>query len=72
MNTMELRAKTDAELREELTGLLREQFNLRMQKGTGQLAQPHELRRVRRDIARVQTILNEKARASGSAEGIQA
>ena len=46
MNANELRAKSDAELREELTGLLREQFNLRMQKGAGQLGQPHELRRV--------------------------
>jgi large subunit ribosomal protein L29 len=62
-----LRDKSDAELREELTGLLREQFNLRMQKGTGQLGQPSELRRVRRDIARVRTILNEKTR-----EGAQA
>ena len=64
MNATDLRAKTDAELREELTGLLREQFNLRMQKGTGQLAQPNELRRVRRDIARVKTVLNEKQEGS--------
>ena len=63
MNAQEMRTKSDAELREELTGLLREQFNLRMQRGTGQLGQPTELRRVRRDIARVKTILNEKARA---------
>ena len=61
MNVQNLRDKSDAELREELTGLMREQFNLRMQKGTGSLAQPNELRRVRRDIARVKTILNEKA-----------
>ena len=69
MNVQDLRAKSATELQDELSGLLREQFNLRMQKGTGQLAQPHELRRVRRDIARVQTILNEKARESGIAEG---
>ncbi len=62
MNANELRAKSDVELREELTGLLREQFNLRMQKGTGQLGQPSDLRRVRREIARVQTVLNEKAK----------
>lgn len=62
MNAQDLKAKSDAELREELTGLLREQFNLRMQKGTGQLGQPHELRRVRRDIARVKTVLNEKSK----------
>ena len=61
MNVQNLRSKSDAELREELTGLMREQFNLRMQKGTGSLGQPNELRRVRRDIARVKTILNEKA-----------
>ncbi len=67
MNANELRAKSDAELREELTGLLREQFNLRMQKGTGQLGQPSELRRVRRNIARVQTILNEKAKEGSQA-----
>ena len=60
MNAQELRVKNESELREELTGLLQEQFNLRMQRGTGQLTAPHELRRVRRDIARVQTILNEK------------
>ena len=60
MNAQELREKNEGELREELSGLLREQFNLRMQRGIGQLSQPHELRRVRRDIARVRTVLNEK------------
>lgn len=60
MTTQDLRAKSASELSEELSGLLQEQFNLRMQKGIGQLAQPHELRRVRREIARVKTILNEK------------
>ena len=60
MNAQDLREKNEAELREELSGLMREQFNLRMQRGIGQLATPHELRRVRRDIARVRTILNEK------------
>ena len=47
-------------MRSELSSLLQEQFNLRMQKGTGQLAQPHELRRVRRDIARLKTVIGEK------------
>jgi large subunit ribosomal protein L29 len=61
MSVEKLRSKSDAELREELTGLMREQFNLRMQKGTGQLDQPNEIRRVRREIARVKTIMNEKA-----------
>jgi large subunit ribosomal protein L29 len=60
MNAQELRVKDESELRKELSGLLQEQFNLRMQRGTGQLNSPHELRRVRRDIARVQTVLNEK------------
>ncbi len=60
MNAQDLRQKNETELREELSGLLREQFNLRMQRGIGQLATPHELRRVRRDIARVRTVLSEK------------
>jgi large subunit ribosomal protein L29 len=60
MNAQELRVKNESELREDLSGLLQEQFSLRMQRGTGQLAAPHDLRRVRRDIARVQTVLNEK------------
>jgi large subunit ribosomal protein L29 len=60
MNAHDLRAKNESELRDELSGLLREQFNLRMQRGIGQLATPHELRRVRKDIARVRTVLNEK------------
>jgi large subunit ribosomal protein L29 len=60
MNAQEMREKNVIELREELSGLLREKFNLRMQRGIGQLATPHELRRVRRDIARINTVLNEK------------
>ena len=60
MNAQDLRQKNETELREELSGLLREQFNLRMQRGIGQLATPHELRRVRREIARLRTVLNEK------------
>ncbi|HEY5700504.1 MAG TPA: 50S ribosomal protein L29 [Gammaproteobacteria bacterium] len=60
MNAHDLRARNERELRDELSELLREQFNLRMQRGIGQLATPHDLRRVRRDIARVRTVLNEK------------
>ena len=60
MNAQDLREKNETELREELSGLMREQFNLRMQRGIGQLPTPHDLRRVRRDIARVRTVLNEK------------
>jgi large subunit ribosomal protein L29 len=67
MNTKELRGKTPADLTSELAGLIKEQFNLRMQKATGQLGKTSQLRAVRRDIARVQTIINEKQRAgSGS------
>ena len=63
MIAQELREKNESELSEELTSLLQEQFNLRMQRGTGQLPTPHDLRRIRRDIARVRTVLNEKKRA---------
>ena len=62
MNAHDLRAKDESELRTELSGLLREQFNLRMQRGIGQLATPHDLRRVRKDIARIKMVLNEKKR----------
>ena len=64
MNAQDMRDKNEKELHDELSGLLREQFNLRMQRGIGQLPTPHELRRVRRDIARVQTVLNEKTKGS--------
>jgi len=60
MNTTDMKAKTEVELRGELNNLLQEQFNLRMQKGMGQLTNVNELRRVRRDIARVKTIMTEK------------
>jgi large subunit ribosomal protein L29 len=60
MNVHEMKLKTPVELRKELSSLLKEQFNLRMQKGIGQLSQPHELNRVRKDIARVKTFLNQK------------
>lgn len=61
MKAIELREKSVDELQQELLGLLKEQFNLRMQKTTGQLAQTHLLGQVSRDIARVKTVLNEKA-----------
>ena len=60
MDAHELRSKSEGELREQLSGLLKERFSLTMQKGMGQLAGRFELRRVRRDIARVKTVLNEK------------
>lgn len=61
MKANEIRQKGVEELNKELLGLLREQFNLRMQKGTGQLSQPHRMKAVRRDIARIKTILGQKA-----------
>jgi len=61
MKASELKDKSVDELNNELKGLLREQFNLRMQKGTGQLSQPHRVSQVRRQIARVKTVLNQKA-----------
>ncbi len=66
MRAGELRKMSDQELSGELIKLRREQFNLRMQKATGQLARPDQYRRVRRDIARVKTVLNEKDREVGS------
>ncbi|MFP1484359.1 50S ribosomal protein L29 [Escherichia coli] len=62
MKAKELREKSVEELNTELN-LLREQFNLRMQAASGQLQQSHLLKQVRRDVARVKTLLNEKAGA---------
>ena len=63
MKASELRGKTDAELREALHDLLKEQFNLRMQRGTGQFSRPHLMKDVRRNIARVKTVINQKRQA---------
>lgn len=63
MKASEFRQKDDKALQAELLELTRERFNLRMQNGSGQLATPHRLREVSRDIARVKTILNERKRA---------
>jgi len=59
MKASELRNKNKSELQEELQGLLREQFNLRMQQGSGQLSNPARCKSVRKDIARVRTVMNE-------------
>ena len=67
MNASDLRAKSADELKLELDGLLREQFNLRMQKGTGQLSRPDQVKKVRRDIARIKTVLNEKSKSGEAA-----
>ena len=61
MDAKELRTKTRAELDKLLLERSREQFNLRMQKGTGQLTRSSDLRRARRDIARIYTIINEQS-----------
>jgi len=65
MNASDLRKKSVQELNDELVELRREQFNLRMQHATGELTQNHEHGRVRKDIARVKTVLNELKRAQG-------
>lgn len=63
MNATELRGKSGAELKQALEELLKEQFNLRMQRGTGQFSRPHLMKDVRRNIARVKTIMIEKRQA---------
>jgi large subunit ribosomal protein L29 len=57
----DLRSKSAPELNKELTELLREQFNLRMQAATQQLSNPQQLKTTRRAIARLRTVLSEKA-----------
>ena len=60
MNAAELKEKSVEELNAELLNLLREQFNLRMQYSTGQLEKTDQLKKVRRNIERVKTILTQK------------
>lgn len=62
MKAAELRTRNDGELQQLLEELLREQFNLRMQKGSGQLGNPSRFKALRREIARIKTVLNEKAK----------
>jgi large subunit ribosomal protein L29 len=62
MNANELRQKSREELTKMLLELAREGFTLRMQKTTGQLTKTAQVRKVRRDVARIQTVLNEMAR----------
>ena len=63
MKAAELRSKSVSELRLELANLLRESFNLRMQRGTGQLSRPDQMGKVRKDIARIYTVINQKIKA---------
>jgi len=65
MKATELRTKSVDDLNDELVALRREQFNLRMQHATGELTQNHEHGRVKKDIARVKTVLSELKRTSG-------
>jgi large subunit ribosomal protein L29 len=64
MKTAEIRNKPAAELNQELSALAREQFNLRMQQATGQLGNPARLKALRREIARINTVLNQKTRGA--------
>lgn len=66
MNANELRGSAVQDLQKQLEELLKEQFNLRMQKGTGQLSRPSQMRSVRRDIARIKTVMTEKKAGSGT------
>jgi len=61
MKASEIRSKSGEELQKELEALLRAQFGLRMQVATQQLANTSQLKKVRRDIARVRTVMKEKA-----------
>ncbi len=66
MKANDLRGMSQEDLNKELLDLRREQFSLRMQRATGQLARPHEYGRVKKDIARVKTILGELKQTSKS------
>ena len=67
MKASELKGKPEGELRQELTSLLKAQFSLRMQKATQQLTNTSQLGKVRRDIARVRTLLAAKAKGQDKA-----
>ena len=61
MDARELKTKTPDQLRDSLVALKREAFNLRFQQATGQLENTSRMRAVRRDVARIKTVLNQKA-----------
>lgn len=67
MKAVELREKSTEELQALLLEELRAQFNLRMRKGTGQLDRPSEIKKTRRNIARINTLINERKIAPGKA-----
>ena len=66
MKANELKAKTTSELKQEIKELLRAQFSLRMQLSTQQTNKTHELRKARRDIARVRTVMQEQKLTAGN------
>mgnify|MGYP001163840623 FL=1 len=68
MNANDLRDKTPDQLRDELVSLKKEAFNLRFQQATGQMENTARMRQVRRGVARVNTILNQKAAAAAREE----
>jgi large subunit ribosomal protein L29 len=68
MNATELKEKTPDQLRDQLVQLKKEAFNLRFQKATGQLENTARMRSVRRDVARVMTVLNQKAADAAKTE----
>ena len=67
MKAADVRAKSADELKDELTKLKKEQFNLRFQRATNQLENTARVRQVRKDIARIKTVLSEKAKAQPGA-----
>jgi large subunit ribosomal protein L29 len=72
MNAKELRSKSSAELNDELLKLRKEQFSLRMQRATGQTVKPTDFSRVRKDVARLKTVVREQQLAvGGPAAGAQ-
>ena len=68
MKAGEFRSKSADELQEELIKLRREQFNLRMQRASGQLAKPDQFRKARKDIARLKTVMGEQRRVSSQSK----
>jgi large subunit ribosomal protein L29 len=66
MKPAELRDKTPDQLRDQLASLKKEAFNLRFQQATGQLESTARMEKVRRDVARVKTVLNQKAVAAAT------
>jgi len=69
MNAQELRDKTPDQLRDQLLALKKEAFNLRFQQASGQIENTARMRTVRRDVARVNTVLNQKAAEAAAVKG---